>query len=320
LPYRLEVTEYRALIPELQAYGAAPLSVVGSSRAREGVASGELERRLAQHGTRIEVANYALASAQAEENEIVVERLLELDPPPKLIVYAFTARQLATKKSTPSDKVGYLWRVSDWWDARRRVGSSADALLPRALRNELRARSHLFRLREEVLEALQQPTPTKIKEQLAKMVRKRETMPPSPMRGDLTPWQRGKKANRSIRVSHARVRRYLKNRYREPEWPWTYQAAHLERLAERCEAAGVPLVFAELPMSPALAKELPDGTRSGTLEVMSEIAGRHGATVVEVSDLGVRFTQKDFREQSHLNRRGARKYSHALADQLDGLL
>jgi hypothetical protein len=320
LPYALGEREYEVLQPELDAFGAREVSAVGSSHTREAVMAPFLAEALKRpDGQSPSVGNYALGGASAHEVHIVVRRLLEARPRPKLILYPMTPRQLSTKNDGASPNVRLQIRLSDLWRSRSVLGAKVDPFLPDALRNELSERSHLFRLRTEVQAAISEPPDEGVLRALGRMLDARRAPEPSPMRGELPQWKRGSKADSSLRVSQKRVRRYLEGRFDDPSWPRTFQARFLERTVDLCREQGVPLVFAEIPLAPILLQELPDGMYAKYLDYIAELAAKRGVPFIRLEELELAFGQRHFMEQSHLNLRGARKFSYALGARLAAL-
>jgi hypothetical protein len=109
------------------------------------------------------------------------------------------------------------------------------------------------------------------------------------------------------------VKRYLGNAYREPDWPHNYQAEHLEATVAHARELGIPMLIVEIPVHGLLEQLMPPGTPAKFRRFMRDVSQRHGVPFFSVEDLGTRFVPKDFREQSHLNYRGAMKYTNAIA-------
>jgi hypothetical protein len=75
-------------------------------------------------------------------------------------------------------------------------------------------------------------------------------------------------------------------------------------------------VLVEIPLAPILARELPSGALEEFRAIVAGIAQRQGVRFIPVDDLGEQFQQKDFLEQSHLNLKGATKFSRRVAELL----
>lgn len=315
LPYTPGVRAYRAFDAEVDELGAAPVSIVGSSRSREALLVPPLAEAWGLPAGPGGVANYSMAGSQAADVEVVVRRLLGADPPPRLLVYGMSARQLQAGDDRLEGKGQFLWRLSDWWRVRGELGSDADRLLPAALKNELAAQSVLFSFRGELVDALQDKDPGALPKAWARL-----WAPPStkahPMRGTLPPWQQGRNRNASRKVSDAHVKKYVGTRFDIPGWPDTWQVPHLRALVDVAQAAGVTVIFVEVPLNDRLRRQLPPGTEEGFRRVVREVAAAHGVRFLEADSLGLTFEDADYREQSHMNLRGAERFSRAVASAL----
>jgi hypothetical protein len=314
VPYSVDgVGEYRALAPELEAFGPARVSIVGSSRVREGLLLPHLHRHLERElGAAPSVASYALGGARAAEVELVVRKLLAADAPPDLIVYGLTPRQLVDK-SRPRNS-SYLWDLAGWWEERRMRGGMVDQFLPQALRNELVRHVYAYRYREEIGAAFAAPASEDFWERLGTGLTRRDT-PLSPMRGELTVWQRTKRLI-SWNMGAEHVRRYVDQVWTPGEWSMQRQERKLGAILTRCREAGVPLVLFEVPSAPILREHLPKGAYRRYRVAVGRAAEAHGVSFLTVEDLNLEPTRRDFREQSHLNQRGAAKLTRAVAERV----
>jgi hypothetical protein len=308
---------YQALGPELQEYGAAELAIVGSSRSREGVAAPVLRSALKGAAKGWKVGNYSLVGATAADVEIVVRRLLETKPPPRLIAYGV---EIVALEKGPGEgltkKAPYIWRFSDAIEARSRIGARADRYLARATRNSLSDRSFLLRLRPEVYESLQQPSYKKLKKGLSKAIAY-DGKDQTPMRGGLSSRQRSSARNSSMKVTDAHVRKYLRDDYGEGKWPHREQAARIDAMAQAAKRAKVDFLLIEVPLSPLLKRNLPKGTLESFYEIMQAVADRNHIPFVRMSDLDAEFPQSDYAEQSHLNLKGAKKLAQYWANAIN---
>jgi hypothetical protein len=302
---------YRGVAAELASYGAPEVAVVGSSRARRAVMAPLLRQFLKKQGNRVRVGNFALGGAMAEEIEVAVRRLTEASPPPSLIVWPIASREFEGRPLRPVSQVRYLWRPRDWWRARTELGSSADPLLPDAVRNEAARHSLLVRYRFTIRDLVAEPPRRNLVPTLANTFMGRRG--PTTLHGDVDPKFLRPDADRSHNVSSRRVKAYIGNAYTEPDWPRNYQAQHLERALFDLKRAGIPIVFFELPSHPLLEELMPAGTSHKFREHMRGVASRHRVPFVSLEELSVAFEKADFREQSHLNRGGAEKYTSAIA-------
>jgi hypothetical protein len=311
VPYSLEgPAEYRALDPELEAFGAARVSVVGSSRTREALVLPLLRLLLAQElPAPPSVASYAIGGAHAAEVELIVRKLHAAEPPPEIVLYGLTPRQLLDK-GRPRNSA-YLWDLADWWEDRRQRGASLDRYLPQVLRNELARASRAYRFREEVREALRAPASADGSALLRAAFGERDA-PRTPLRGDLSIWQR-EAPHASWRMSPERVRAYVDSVWDPGLFTMERQEARLDALLARCREAGTAIALFEVPIAPILREHLPEGVYERFLDSVARAAHRHGVAFHTLSDLGVALEPGDFLEHSHLNSRGATKLTEALA-------
>lgn len=300
---------YRQVVPELLAYGGPDVAIVGSSRARRAVLAPGLRAALGRR-SKTSVGNFALGGAESEEIEGAMRRLLEASPRPRLFVWAISPREFEPREQRPVPQVGYLWRVSDWALARRELGSAADALLPNALRNEAARHSLLVRYRFAMRDLVEEP-PARLGRELSDIFRgKRED---ATVHGGIDPKFRTKDRNRVLDVNLEQVEKFIGDAYDAPDWPRNYQAEHFRGALAAARAARVPVLLVELPLHPLLETALPPRTIERFRSFVSEEAGRHGAKFVTIDRLDVELKLTDFHEHSHVNLRGAKKYTGALA-------
>jgi hypothetical protein len=92
-----------------------------------------------------------------------------------------------------------------------------------------------------------------------------------------------------------------------------YQAEHLEGAVRSAQRARVPLLLVELPLHPLLGELLPPGTIARFRRYLRHVASRDNVSFVTLGDLGVSFEANDFLDSSHMNGRGAEKYTTAIA-------
>jgi hypothetical protein len=307
---------FRAVTFEIQ-QGAPDVAVIGTSRARRGVLAPVLRETLEREGLGRSVKNFSLGGAQAEELELMVRRIGEATPRPKLLLWPLTAKELRHREEEPSKSWRYLARFSDWLDARRRLGSRVDQHLPDALRNEAARVSYIVRGRFALRDLLTDPEEEDAEPEDRWQALKNVFVPvvgtPSPMQGGIPSDFRGLKRNVSRKVSMQRVKRYLGDAYTQRSWPRNYQADRFEATVEHVRALGIPLLMVEIPVHDLLEKGMPRKTQQKFRGLVGEVAREHGVPFVAVADLGATFEPRDFMEQSHLNYQGALKYTNAVS-------
>ena len=182
------------------------------------------------------------------------------------------------------------------------------------MRNELVRYVHAYRYREEIGAAFATPASEDFWERLHSGLTRRDT-PRSPMRGDLTVWQRTMPSiSRNVAAEH--VRRYVDSLWIPGEWSMERQERELGAILTHCREAGVPLALFEVPTAPILRAHLPKGAYRRYRVAVARAAEAHGVPFLSVEDLGLELTHRDFREQSHLNQRGATKLTRAVAERV----
>ncbi len=296
---------YDAIRLHLERWQPVDLAIVGSSRAREAFDAGGIRSVLAPLRT---VGNFAASGARATEVELIVEEVLKRDPPPKIMIYGVSPYQLSMGENL-SDLDARFWSLRDWWDGWA-GGRTNTRDLAAVLRTSLARRWFTFALRPRFREFVGRGEGAP---QLASAS--------CHIRGDLTPFQTHE-PTRSLRtrpVSAARVRRYLERCMVGAEYPFDpRQAAALDRVVETARKAGVPIVLAVLPLSDILVAGYPPGTRERFDRHVEQVSQAEGVLLLRASD--VELGLDDFLEQSHLNLRGARRYTQSLIPRLRELL
>ncbi len=307
---------FRAVTFEIQ-QGAPDVAVIGTSRARRGVLAPVLRETLEKQGLASSVKNFSLGGAQAEELELMVRRIGESTGRPKLVLWALTVKELRHREETPGKSWRYLARFSDWLDARGRLGAGVDQHLPDALRNEAARGSYIVRCRFALRDMLaatgddEEGEPENRWETFKNVfVPTRSTL--TPMQGGLPADFVGSRRNLSRKVTMQRVKRYLGDAYTQPNWPHNYQAERLEATVRHLRELGIPLLLVEIPVHELLEKGMPRKTQQKFRRYVSAVAREYGVPFVTVEELGVSFEPNDFLEQSHLNYRGALKYTSAI--------
>lgn len=303
VPYQNGAQEYRVVRADLKAMGAADVSIIGSSRAREGILAPTIREMLAPNlGDDLRVANYAISGARASEVNAIARILLEGSRRPRIVLYGLSPFQLRAR-SDPYANLSLLWDLRDWWIARNEYGSVVDEFLPQAIRTELRDYYYTFRYREQLL----------TKARAFVLGRKLHA---TPVNGALTRWQRTRQglslATRT--VSDERVKKFTRE-YADVHYPDKQEIKQLYDTIGLFQTEGIPIVLFEIPISKLLQRHLPDGVYTGFKRFLTELSKRENLSLYRVEDLGVEFTDKMFLEQSHLNYRGASVLTNQLIHQ-----
>lgn len=316
LPYDSGENEYFAAARHIEVYGAAEISVVGSSRTKEGIHVPELASRLGA-----EVRNYACAGARADEIRALVDHLLRHGTPD--LVLCGVSPRVFLDADRRWARSAIFWEIKDWRRAAEADLPEALAVLPVMTRNVVGDfwRTLDYRQKPAVLAddaVIFCKSPGRFRaltlgDFLAGGVR------PSPLNGGLTGRQRdvGSRSLVTHPVSEERVQAYVDQLLTNGEYVMgEVRFEALVAMAEACKDHGVRLVFFEEPVSAILHRHRPPDVYPRFLERMRSVARVSGAEFLPIDSLGVHFGDPDFAEQSHLNLPGARKLSVALAETL----
>jgi hypothetical protein len=304
IPYELGKREHPAVAAYIDAFGPADVCFVGSSHTREGILAGEIEKRCNRAGLSVQVANYGLSGARADGDEQVVRRLLEYDRKPLLILVGTAPSDLRSRKPDWR-RLSMFWDLSDW--ARNAWHDPADAgpLFPQVLRQEIGRRYLTLRYRDSA------------RQRLASRLDGEE--PEScPILGDeLSPWHQQDRSLKGVAEEH--FEEYLeRTRLNDPIVRENDQAMHdaLARLMASCRAAEVPLIVYEVPISGKLRKGLPDGVHSGYIQIVTKLTRAAGVPFFSYDELQAFIGRGGFREHSHLNHKGAMRFSKIMAERV----
>jgi hypothetical protein len=301
MPYDLGLDEYHAALANLDKYGPADVSILGSSRARESIDLPQLRgivRRAA--GKNLSVANYAVSGARAYVFESIARKMLRDRNPPQIILVGICERDLGQDPSG-HDQAPMYWNWDDWKLQWERRGLSVLSDLPTVARSYLARYYWTLRYREQLR--------LRIRQMLGG-----EKDEPSPMDGELTPWQR-RSPNRTLLsnpVKSSVVKKYAatltRGQYPDPE-----QRESLRALARACREKHVQLIFYELPTPDILRRYIRPGVYERFIREVRRTSSEYGARFVQVSSLHVPLSDRDFREPSHMCYAGAHRFTLALA-------
>ncbi|MCA9243554.1 MAG: hypothetical protein KDA32_06345 [Phycisphaerales bacterium] len=335
IPHQSGGTEYHTARCYLDAFGPAEISLFGTSRTRNGISVPELKARLeaaCQADAAIQrrfgdarIANYACSGSNIEVAFSTLRYALRLAPDrPRIAIFGVSAQQLMRGEEL-SNRAAVFWDIPDWVEAFDDTAAQAAdprrsiwKLAPIVVRNEL-GKNWLtlkYRLRPEafvndiVLAWKYRKTRSFTWDEIL-----RGAPSPSPIRGEPAPWH-ALEPERSLvtdPISDERVQLYLQRIQQAGETGLDPQAVRLaRRMVELCRERNVPLIVFELPVSDRLARYLPPGANDDLRRLFDELADGENVVFVGLDQLGVSFSDADFREQSHLNLRGATKLSDAL--------
>jgi len=314
VPYGMKEQAYRSIPHELDRTGAGTVSILGSSRAREGVSMPTLASMLrGPAGRPVRVGNYALTGGRAEEVRFLASKLVAASPAPGLVLYGVGPRQLLPN-AQPYQKFSHMWRLADWWRVRAARGAEVAPYFGRAARNSLGRWFYLVRYEQAIREALFSKKWRWWR--LLRVVTRTRGLDRSPIRGGPTVWHR-RKPGHSMYPVEEEVREYI--RLVTAGEPYRLQRQQLDYMGDTISTlsrAGIDVVLFEVPMSPALRYVFSGEVELEFHGLMMELARQHSVPYVRMRDLGLVLSQQEFREQSHANRVGANKLTRALTTQV----
>ncbi len=287
--------------------GPAEVAILGSSRGRESIAMPNLREALATGtGRPVTAANYSCPDAKTNEMLLVARALTAGDMRPRVIVYIVSPRALLGEDRSASREEIFGVFPNEYGQRQATVLASVSEYPLWEVRNGLQEHWLTFRHRYRA-RAFMSSLP-------------RGQVPTSPVQGE---WSRRQRYgwSRSLvthPVSEERIRAYV-GRLLDEDGAYPIgdtRIAALADLMQACRDAGTELVLVAAPMSDDLVRNLPDGTMARFDAVVSSLAADHGVAYVPAQALGLHLGREDFREQSHLNRRGAEKLTERLAEDI----
>lgn len=295
----------------VQALGVAEICIVGSSRTNNGISCPTVTEELrAELGREYLVANYASGGAQIPEIVPLVRFLLR-NGHPKVLLFGVEPDQLEAKDFV-NERAAIFWNTQDFRRARKRFGSQVDQYYPQVCRNELEGLFFTLRLRGR---------PGNLLRTLAN-----GSAVVHPVRGDVLIPAHTEQARLSLKVNdavEAQVRRHVETDHLvDGRFPFSEERLKsLAELIQLCDARSVPLVFFEVPDAQVYSKNFPSDTHSRFSAVFQQLAQESSHVhFVSIADLGLNFTDDEFRDPVHLNLDGARKLSTALTRRITAIV
>ena len=297
--YEESVDAYRIVRQTLDTEGAPDICFVGSSRCRDGV----VMPVVAKACWPATVGNFSLPGATALVVRLSVRRIVNADPKPRLILYGVTPRQLrAYIPEQIGGGVEGLVGPGDLPMLAMTPDASAHDMFEATLRNGISSRVRAISFRDGLK---------------ARVFRPETKQRPYHMHGALSAAQVPKKQPRLCDNPYTpeRARTYVYPDGGEDNRVYVdSQLTHIEGIMDLCADAGVPLVLFEIPSSATLERALPEGMLVQATEKIAAVAEKKGVRFVRLSDMGLAFTEADFRDISHLNNTGARRLTDALLE------
>lgn len=306
LPYDKERMEYYVAAEQIDRAGPAEVSIVGSSRTRESLVVPEMAKRLSvAAGRRVSVASYACSGAYPSDFEAVVRKLLRAKVKPKVILIGTGERDLINGGRL-FDEVATFQSYHDLRQDYDERGFEVTNDLPVVIRHSIGRYWRTLGLREFLRYQIVQ-----------RVLGHNEPRVKSPAEGGLTLWQQSSPSSNLTKRTITNSRVLAKAAAtQEDEMPDPQLLNALNDLAYACKESHVPLVFYEVHRSNALRKAFPEAIYAHFLQIIDDVAERNGARFVKLSDLGLKLTDADMREPSHMSYRGAMKLTGAVTDRV----
>lgn len=304
-PYDFLAQEYRSFLHQMDSLGPADVCFLGSSRTREDIVVPEFSRLLRESGhDGLRIESYAMSGGWAAEVHSVLRNIIRSGQKPKLVIYGVTPDQFCTNRLHFAN-TSLLWNLGDWIHHYSRFRTHG-YLLPTVLLNEGRKYSHILRWREGV------------RLELGNFILRNRPLS-SPIRGELSPWQRDD-PDGVITITpewDARNREELEEFYGDGrDWVDPIQYGFFEETARICREHGIELVFVELPLTSSLRDNFPGNVSREFLELVKHISKRYGATFVTQAELGLKIEDRQFIDFEHTNLHGALEITRALTNRV----
>lgn len=287
--------------------GVAEVAFLGASVSWNGLRIPLLDEQIDQAAERdVQVANYSHLGMRAELALDLAHVLARREPAPRILYFGVTAHSVA--RSDELDPTSWAWALADWRREFAAEGTAALDGLPDALRNEL-AR-HL-----RVVEVRRDP------ERYWRRLRTDARFEPNPMRGghvighlrnpNRTAPRRADETDDAL-VAALEERRVIGA---EQEGESLLQPARIELLTQMVrvlEERGIEVVLFEVPLPPIHLRSLSEARVAEFQDAMRTIARSTGCRFVPFERLGIEMGQEYFKDSSHMNGRGAERFSRAL--------
>lgn len=307
-----QTVTYYAVREYIELGSEGDVVLVGSSQMREAVVMPRLIQRVDQElGRPVRIRNYATRGARADVMEAVVKTILEQPRKPSLMIIGLSVRDLRTQV-LDLPRLAIFWRLSDWWQAFREIGSPVTSVLPIVIRNEFSRICYSLRYRDQLSIELSKP--------LARWFGYSVAREPNPIIGQMS-WQhlggRGLRNLVNPRISPRRMLIMARQSYAYEEGPKPSepQTRRLQSLIRRTETSGVPTLIVEMPVADYLQKDL--SARKLPQEFQRSVRSLVNGTSIRFIPVSEQPFQPDrthFSDLQHFNRRGAEQFSDYLAE------
>lgn len=303
----------RAVRDEISLNEGVDVAFVGSSMTYQGINVADLESKLkSEAGREVRVRNYAIRGGRMDLFAATVRHLLRQETKPRLIVVGVSIRDLRDY-DLDLERASIFWNASDFAHVVRERGTSPTKYLPTVIRNEIEPRLWLLKHRHTIS--------TKLKQEVIDIATE-----PMPARGESPSQHLSARRNTTLTMNEFKStsnKRRMVQAYRidlPPEPPAMFVACVDEVLAD-CRAAGVKLIFLDMPISEPMQGLLINADKkrkSDRIEPLyrATMAARCAAANVPfltAADLSLTWNLEDFYDSQHLNYAGAMKLDAAIA-------
>jgi len=295
-----------AVREHVRAYGCPEVTFVGSSRVHIGIVCPEVASGIrGAVGREVSVGNFASGGALIQELLPTVRYALRHEPRPVFLMYGVDPEQIRGPELF-NERSAIFCSMDDLRHARSELGIEAREFLPVVARNHAADWCVLFRYRSRPLNWLRE------------RFKGREL---SPVLGEIVGIEHSSDAGRTLLTDPpdpAEVRHHVETAHLD-HGVYPFNPAKVEmftQLARECRDHGVRLVFFEVPNARVFDQCLPPGVNPRFRELMGGVADQTGARFVTLDELGLSFTDEEFRDPVHLNLNGATRLSRALTERV----
>ena len=316
-----QVQPHTSIHQALDADGIAEVAFLGASVSWNGLRVPLLDERIdAAAGRDVTVANYSHLGMRAELALDLAEVLARREPAPRVLYFGVTPHSVA--RSDELDPTAWAWALADWRREVREHGLAAADGLPDALRNELARHLRIVEVRRDPQRYWQrlrsgvafEPNPMRGGHVLGHVRNPNRTAPRRPG-SDAEPGGDGEavdEAEDELLVRALEDRNVIGGEDAGEGLLEARRIALLEEMVEVLTARGIEVVLFEVPLPAIHVRALSDARMQEFQRAMTEIARSTGARYEPFDTLGIEMGFADFKDSSHMNGRGAERFSRAI--------
>lgn len=301
--YERDVTmDYVAVGTAIERLPPADVVVIGTSRAREGIRSGDLAELVReQAGAEVDVRNYGVAAGRADVWPALFDRLVSEGKPPRVLVAALDASDF--RDPAPTSSRFRFVDLATLSDEIQRNGLPDETDMTAVLGNSVPLRLAALRpwIRHHLVDR---------GEERAEGARTKNTA-----LGGISRWAREyeEAADRTGAAPAMRAERTQVEHTIEGYAVRRDRLRALQHLAAATRAAGVALVVIEIPPAPQVRVEPVVGVARARLHAGLDALAGPCLTLWKADAVEDDFGSDSYRDPSHLNARGARRLTQLVA-------